>query len=446
MRVRMFTKKENDGMRIACRVEGGNEVRMIERILKNEKWVKKMLSKVGEINKLGMYLHAEFDGIDSEFLNERFVSVPEEIISKENMKEITDFVAKYLADLLDRAIDVPELHETIATVEVPEDVKEKLSKYGIDADFRIDFIIEKEPGFSTVFIRRDEVDVKDDRLRKVIYKSLQFNNLFNVEFGSITGFDDEIHIFSDRKKEVIILVDNYIDEGFDELKKKVKKIVREQVKNIRESGAMNLLLAAIYNPLDYHAETIKIFDEPSDPDLGEYVISNLKITRDTVFDYADIELRLETPMLKDIYGRKKCPVTLDISGNKVKMEVYPSISRQRIESFVNEDVHKRVDRLEKGDLSVIKEIEDFDKTLVNVLPELLRDKIIECLVENNIVLKTADGYNLNDEFRIKRPSNTSSSDTEIEVESDVLDAMPKEKQEKLITFLVAQRFKKSAGV
>jgi hypothetical protein len=447
MKVKMITRKDNNGMRIACRIEGGDEINLIERVLKSEKQMKKMLSKVGETNELGMYLYNEFVGMSDEFLKERFVSVPEELISEKNMKEIVDFVSEYLADLLNKAVDLPEVHETIAVVEPPEDVKEKLSKYGIDADFKIEFTINKEPGFTTLFVRRDEVKVQDDRLRKIISKSLQYNNLFNVEFESITGSDDdEIHLFtSDRKKEVMIFVDSYVDEGFEKIEKKIKRVVKEQVNNIKKNGSMNLLLAAIYNPLDYYTEQpIKIFDEPSDQELSEYVISDLKITRDTVFDYADIELQLSTPILKDIYGSKKCFIDFDVLGNNVETEIYLSSTVQRVDTFVREDLYTRVKRLEKGDLSIIKEVEDFDKVLIRTIQELIKNKIIECLVENNVVLKTADGYKLNDEFRIKRSSpNTSTDGSEIEVESDVLSVMPDKQREKLITFLVMNRLKNS---
>jgi hypothetical protein len=445
MKVKMITRKDNNDMRVACRIEGGDEIRLIERVLKSEKQMKKMLSKVGAINGLGMYLYNEFGGMSDEFLNGRFVSVPEELISEGNMKEIVDFVSAYLADLLNRAVDLPEVYETIAVVEPPEDVKEKLSKYGIDADFKIEFTINKEPGFSTVFVRRNEVKVKDDRLRKIISKSLQYNNLFNVEFESITGSDhDEIHLFtSDRKKEVMIFVDSYVDEGFEKIEKKIKRVVKEQVNNIKKNGSMNLLLAAIYRPLEYQTGPIRIFEEASEPELSEYVISNLKVERDTVFDYADIELQLSTPILKDIYGSKKCSVDFDILGNNVETEIYLSSTVQHVDTFVREDLYTRVKRLEKGDLSIIKEVEDFDKVLISTIPELIKNKIVECLVENNIVLRTADGYKLNDEFKIKRSSDTSSSDTEIEVESDVLDAMPEKQREKLITFLVMNRLKNS---
>jgi hypothetical protein len=443
MKVKMITRKGDNGMRIACRVEGGDEMMLVERILKNEKEMEKMLSKVGEINELGMYLYNEFRSMSDEFLNGRFVSVPEELMSEKNMKEIVDFVSGYLADLLNRAVDLPEVHETIAVVEPPEDVKKKLAEFGIDADFKIEFTIYKEPGFNNVFIRRNEVKVKDDRLGKIISKSLQYNNLFSVEFEDITGSDDEIHLFTpDRKKEVMIFVDAYIDKGFEKLKKNVKRLVKEQVKNIKENGSMNLLLAAIYNPLDYYAESINIFDASSDPQLCEYVISNLKITRDTFFNYADIELQLSTPILRDIYGNKKCFIDFDILGNNVEAEIYLSSNVQHVDTFVREDLYKRVERLQRGDVSVVKEVEDFDKVLISTLPELIKNKIIECLLENNVVFKTADGYNLNDEFRVKRLSpNTSSS--EIEVEADVLDAMSDKQREKLITFLVMNKIKSS---
>jgi hypothetical protein len=207
---------------------------------------------------------------------------------------------------------------------------------------------------------------------------------------------------------------------------------------------MNLLLAAIYRPLEYQTGPIHIFEEASEPELSGYVISNLKVERDTVFDYADVELRLETPILKDIYGSKKCLIDFDILGNNVETEIYLSSTVQHVDTFVREDLYTRAKRLEKGDLSVIKEVEDFDKVLISTIPELIKNKIIECLVENNVVLKTPDGYRLNDEFRINKSPNTSSS-SEIEVESDVLDAMPDKRREKLITFLVMNRLKKSAG-
>jgi len=270
--------------------------------------------------------------------------------------------------------------------------------------------------------------------------------LFKIDFERITGYDaDEIHLFTpDRKRTIMIFVDNYINENIEKFKENIKSFIEEQIDNIKKNGSMNLLLAAIYNPLDYYAEPIKIFDESSDPELNEYVISYLTVKRNTIFNYADIELRLETPILKDIYGSKKYPVTLDILGNKVKMEVYPSISRQRIDTFVSEDIYRRVKRIEKGDLSIIKEVEDFDKILISTIPELIKSKIIECLVENNIVFKTADGYKLNDEFRIKRSSPSTSTDSsEIEVEADVLSVMPDKKREKLITFLVMNRLKNS---
>jgi len=443
MKIKMLTKKENDGMRIACRIEGGDEIRLIERVLKSENQMKKMLSDVNKINRLGMYLYDKFKGMSDEFLNGRFVDVPKELVNEKNMKEIVNFVAEYLAGLLDKAVDLPEVHETIAVVEPPEDVKEKLSKYGIDSDFKIRFVIDKEAGFSTVFIKRDEIKVKDDRLNKVISRSLQYNDLFSLDLERVTGYDSEIHLLTpDRKREVMIFVDSYVDEGFEKLKKKIKRVVKGQVKNIKESGAMNLLLAAVYNPLNYHAEPIKIFDEPSDPELSEYVISDLKITRDTVFDYADIELQLNTPILKDIYGSEKCFIDFDVLGNDVETEIYLSSTVQHVDTFVREDLYTRVKRLQEGDISVVKEVEVFDKTLVNTLPDLIRQKIIECLVENKVVIETPNGYRLNDEFRINQSPNTSSS-SEIEIEADVLSVMPDKQREKLITFLVMNRLKNS---
>ena len=435
MKVKMITKKENNGMRIACRVEGGEEMSLIKEFIKSNRQMGKMLSEIKKVNDLGRYLYNVFNEVENEFLIGRSIIAPENLVNGKNVKEIADFVTRYLADVLEKAVNLPELYETIATVEVPEDLKKRLSEYGVDFNFRIDFVIEKEPGFNTVFVRR--IINIDNSLHSLI-SNLPYD-LFKVSFECITGNkEDIINLFARYKGNVLISVDQYVDKGLEKLKQEIKSCVKRETENILKN--LNLLLAAIYHPLNYKAGPIRIFDG-ADKELNEYVISKIEVQRESIFSDINVNLTINTPALNSVYRDKRCSIVLDILGRSMGMEMYMG-NGQMIHTFIYEDTSARIKRVLEGDVSVVKEVEDFDRAVVSMLPDLLKGKIIECLVDNDVVLKTPNGgYKLNDVFKMSSLENSNSP--EIEYEREVVEAMSEEGKKKLITLLVAQKIKNS---
>jgi hypothetical protein len=238
---------------------------------------------------------------------------------------------------------------------------------------------------------------------------------------------------------VSISLDQYIDKGIEKLKEEIKNCVEKGIEGILKN--FNLFLAAVYHPLDYKAGPIRIFDG-AEGELNEYVISKVEIQRESVLSDININLTIEAPVLNSAYRDKRCSLTLDILGRSMGMKIYVANS-QMIHTFIDEgDTSTRIKRLLEGDISVVKEVEDFDRTVVSILPDLIKNKIVECLVDNDVVLKTPDGgYELNDAF--KRSSLKNSDIPEIEYERDVVEDMSEEGREKLIAYLVAQKIKNS---
>jgi hypothetical protein len=411
--------------------------------------MKKMVRTIADINPLGRYLYNYFKRKGDYYkLTNASLKVPREIADPEYMNEISRYITMYLTEALVYAIDIPEVHEHVATLTLPEFAIEQLRMRNITPDFKADFELEKERGFNHLVIKQN-VDSPGIAINYILNYIAESTSYLNIELDS-TNIDREIII--GRNDEIIIPYSS-IRSNLQETVEKVKEEIQKKVQEIEDRGLMNLVLAILYRRLDY-STSIELFKEK---ELSQYTIPEITIKRPLLFDDITISFKLRTPLI-DKLRRNMTTATIEVDTDEGKFNSTFKISAPE-QVYTGHIIvpkklkEERAERLIKGDISVIQEVQDIDNRVVSQILNGLKDQIIHALLENRVVTNNMGKYRFNDtEYTFGKfqkgdgdvfdfYTETKSQNTSL----DIIDTMPEDKKEKLTTYLVSEKIKNSMG-
>jgi len=411
--------------------------------------MKNMARTIADINPLGRYLYNYFRRSGNYYkLTNASLKVTREIVDPVYMNEISRYITMYFTEALVDAIDTPEVHEHIATLTLPEFAIEQLRMRNITPDFKADFELEKERGFNHLVIKQnvDSPGIAIDYILNYIAESTSY---LNIELDSI-NIDREIII--GRNDEIIIPYSS-IRSDLQNMVEKVKKEIQKKIQEIEERGLMNLVLAVLYRGLDY-STSIELFKEK---ELSQYTIPEITIKRPLLFDDITISFKLRTPLI-DKLRRNMTTATIEIDTDEGKFNSTFRISAPE-QVYTGHIIvpkklkEERAERLIKGDISVIQEVQDIDNKVVNQVLSGLKEQIIHALLENRVVINNMGKYSINNNeytFGKFQKDDWDVFDFHTETKSrntslDIIDTIPEDKKEKLITYLVSEKIKNSMG-
>jgi hypothetical protein len=411
--------------------------------------MKNMARTIADINPLGRYLYNYFKRSGNYYkLTDASLKVPREIVDPVYMNEISKYITMYFTEALVDAIDTPEVHEHIATLTLPEFAIEQLRMRNITPDFKTVFTLEKERGFNHLIIKQN-VDAPGMAINYILNYIAESTSYLNIELDSV-NIDREIII---GKNDEIIVPYFSIRSDLQNMVEKVKKEIQKKIQEIEERGLMNLVLAVLYRGLDY-STSIELFEEK---ELSQYTISEITIKRPLLFDDITISFKLRTPLI-DKLRRNMTTATIEIDTDEGKFNSTFRISAPE-QVYTGHIIvpkklkEERVERLIKGDISVIQEVQDVDNKVVSQILSGLKDQIIHALLENRVVINNMGKYSPNNTeytFGKFRKDDWDVFDFHAETKSrntslDIIDTIPEDKKEKLITYLVSEKIKNSMG-
>jgi|GEM_PF-5272448 len=455
--VNLIAKDEQNGELVRFEIDvrmSYAEWDLLRWFIEDEYEMKKMIRTIADINPLGRYLYNHFKwSNDYHLITRTSLEVPRELIDPRYMNEISRHITMYLTETLMRAIDIPEVHEHIATLTLPDFAIEQLRMRNITPDFKADFVLEKERGFNDLVIKQNVTSPREiNRILNYIARSTSYLNI------ALNSTDEEIVI--GQSDEIIIPCSRNVQKMAEKIKTEIQKKVQE----IENRGLMNIVLAMFYKGL-FYSSSIELFKEK---ELSQYTIPEITIRRPFLLDDITVTFRLKTPLIDesrrnkkpliDELRRNKNSATIEIDTDEGKFNSAFKISAPEqvytghviVPTKVKED---RAKRLIKGDVSVIQEVEDIDNRVVNQILSGLKEQIIHALLEKRIVVNNMGKYSYNDSeyiFRKFQKADVDAFDFYTETKSqstsvDIINMIPEDKREKVIAYLVSERIKSSMG-
>jgi|GEM_PF-5764873 len=378
--------------------------------------LKDLIEKIATVNKLGAEIYEMFrycersDSLRGERLRctdyftydvQSPLRISAHLISQlvrvEYVEEIAEFVAEYLANLFLEYFKIPEVHEHLATYELPETVKSKLKERGVDPTFHIEYYAEKERGPRNLeFYMQAEVS---DKLRDTLNFLLDYKLTRDfVLLNSWIRLSDSNRYFgkmynllrvpqqSNSERMLFYKLFKYEYLKYDILKivEEIKQEMNKRFRFFDEYGYSNLLLASMYNPLNYTSSAIEIpIKESLFGESKSIFVENLHIERKFLLDDIHIQFNVKVP---NKYRIERLIVDFDTVEGKRYMRINVSERTKKTFSTVikvdRKIVSNRISRLIAGDTSVIDEVEEIDQRLVGEITNQLRASIVKRIVED----------------------------------------------------------------
>jgi nitrogen regulatory protein PII-like uncharacterized protein len=377
-----------------------------------------LIEKIANINELGSEVYKVFvncEHFDSQHEKEKEekcvdyftyghsrLRIPDHVISQlvkeEYVEEIAEFITEYLARLFLEYFKIPEVNEHIATYELPETVKLKLQESGIDPTFHVEYQFKKKKGPADLKLYvHTEISYKISRVMDL----LAINNV-TKDFVvinrciSLPGFYEgyclnvrdllrgPVTYYEEKDLSTFLFAYEYLNHDITQIVEETRKHINEEFKLFNETGYVNLLLSAMYKPLNYTEPTIEIPVRESDSGKSDSIlIQNLHIERNSLFDIIRIKFDIKAP---SEYNIEWLPINL----NTVEGERYiiVNVANNRSETFSTiikphwNVVSSRISRLISGDTSVINEVEEIDRRMVNDIVEQFRVSIVKWVMKD----------------------------------------------------------------
>jgi hypothetical protein len=374
-----------------------------------------LVEKISGINELGAAIYEVFRDCEryksekekrgcTDYFTSASISplrIPAHLISQlvkvEYVEEIAEFVAEYLAKLFLEYFKIPEVHEHLATYELPETVKSKLKERGVDPKFHVEYYAEKEKGpRNLAFYVQTEVS---DKLRDTL--NFLFDHKLTREFvllDSWVTLSDSNRYFgkiynllmvpqksnSERTLWYKLFKYEYLKYDILKIVEEIKKDINKRFRFFDEYGYSNLFLSAMYKPLNYTAPTIEI---PLQKSLfGEsksIFVENLHIERKFFLDDIHIQFLVKVP-----HGYRIERLLIDFNTVEGKRYIRINVSEKTRKAFSavikvdRKTVSNRIARLIAGDASVIDEVEEIDQRLIREITDQLRASIVKRMIED----------------------------------------------------------------
>jgi hypothetical protein len=382
----------------------------------------KVMEKIKDTNELGKLIYEKVDYPNYRYFLWRRgeVVVNQGLVTEESLNEIAKAIGECFAEKLTEAIEIPEINETIVEVTLPDDhLANELRRRGVDPKYKCTMSIRKDMGFNDVYVESN-VYVASSKLSEAAFTIRKFHKSYFLQLtlpSSQYPHSGIITILpSDNRKDTMrIEIQDFKD--IEQQVEKIKEILSAQIQEFRNTSMFNLLITAAYQPLNYSKE-IQILN-----DMPEYT-AKVSIKRNWLLDAAKLNIEM-----KPIPIKRGSYIKLDIDGEgaKVPIEIHPSRDGSILTSedyfMTDRDIVKsRINRVLQGDFSVLDEVEQQDRLLIQSITEQVQQQLPES-VEKVLVKERVD--------------------KQIQASVDVLDLIPQNKKDKMIAYFVSEKLKNS---
>jgi len=145
--------------------------------------------KIEEVNRLGYLISSElhhFLNVDSVFLHKQPLLIEDiNVLTEQYLQEVANFISEYFAQLLSKAIDLPEINETIAEVKLPDNVIAEFLKRNTPIDYKATITLNKKLGFNDFFVIVDKFESSNANKEVTLYRVLkEFDYLLKVNYDN----------------------------------------------------------------------------------------------------------------------------------------------------------------------------------------------------------------------------------------------------------------------
>jgi hypothetical protein len=434
MKVRVEGNYENNTVDILFDFSEGEDD-LIRAALPGSKTFASIMENIARVNDLGRAISEKYLDENEETIigydGIGFSKIDRKIITEDRMKEIAEAIGNTYAKILTQAIELPEIDETVAEIELPFEVKQKLVSIGYkNPVFKSRIKINKARGLNDVNVVVDtEASDYIEQYLSYIYAQFEYGDDMKIHIGNkpiplVTYFKDVYTYYN----KYVYSPDFDPDSGTD-LKElianevnKIKEDVNREVQRIKESNLFNMLIARlgayIFNG-NGHIGKFKIKTR-----AGSMLV---QIYRGFVLNPVYISINFYPNKNVDKNENMHFKVKIEDASNKIsEYNMYEekyidnnyiirSIS-WKYEGYIGEDLIKeRYRRILQGDFSVIDEVYEEDAVLMKTIPEQLKK---------------------NPPYLVEDSDNKG-------VSIDILELIPEKQKQELITYLVAEKLKNS---
>jgi hypothetical protein len=313
-------------------------------------------------------------------------------VKVEYVEEIAEFITEYLAKLFLEYFKIPAVDEHIATYELPEAVKLKLQEAGIDPTFHVEYQFKKEKGpVNLKLYIHTEISDKISKVMDLLSRNKETKDFVVIDrciplLDFPKGYCLEVRdllqgpmFYGEKDLSTSLFAYEYLNHDITQIIEETRKCINKEFRLFNENGYVNLLLSAMYKPLDYTEPTIEIPVRELDHAKSDSIlIQNLHIERNSLFDIIRIEFDIKAP---SGYNIEWLPINLDtVEGERY---IIVNVPKNRSESFSTiikprlNVVSNRISRLISGDTSVIGEVEEIDRKVVKDIVEQFRASIVK---------------------------------------------------------------------
>jgi hypothetical protein len=409
-------------------------------------------------------LHIDYDVISKQSFDD--VS---RVIARAFAKVITDIINDSNEDeSMYKADPVYDYVETVDEITLPENVIHELERRGVDPTYECVVLIRTDKDSKYIFVESDKTYSQDIALisRDIDGDCNTGFNFYILRYSDISFVPTSVAIippapYSDYCEDCHEFSESFMDkdqvsinvEGVNVRKyiSQIRNVVLEDIQRIRNSNVLNLFVAAAYNKVygktyDRYGDTLSYSNTIRLP-YGEIEVA---IKRRWLLSPARLELRLslfdsdyrnvpsrtkkDTSNVKFVfdYEGKDVRRTAEFSrcsipkGECYTVDIFPP---HRILPLESKDlVYSRYKTILMGDFSVVDEVIETDKQLIHSIEQQIKNNP-PYLIEEDILSQK-------EHIRWKNIP-------EIESVASIYDFMTQEQKEKFITYLVAQKLKKS---
>jgi hypothetical protein len=411
------------------------ESELVEAALPGSRTFENIMKNIETVNELGKAIGGKYLDEKEEIIIDEdgivFRNIDRKILTKDQMEEVAKAISKMYAKVFAQAIEVPEINETIAEIELPLNVKQKLISMGYsDPVFKSRIKINKGRGLNDIEVVVDtEASDYIEQSLSYIYAYFKYGDDMKIHIGHepipLISYSTDVYTYYNKyvySPDFDPNSDTDLEGLIADKVNKIKEDVSREAQRIKEDNVFNVLIARLC-PYSFY----------DNGDIGKFKIRTktgsmlVQIYRAFVLKPAYISIDFYPNKNVDKSENMHFKVEIEGVNSKISEYMYEedhikgNVIKSRswkYEGYIGEDIIKeRYRRILQGDFSVVDEVYKEDAMLMKSIPEQLK-KHPPYLVEKN--------------------------DSK-EVSIDILELVPEKQRQELIAYLVAEKLKNSEG-
>jgi hypothetical protein len=437
MKVHLNVNNKRIVTQVFAEIMMSNEERsLLHNLLETGKIYKEISEKIKDVNSLGkeIYESAKQCGYIRFFEGGFDINVDKDTVSEKALNEVTFVIGKVFAEKLVQAVNIPEINEVVLEVELPQNVAEYLKKKGVDPTYKCTIIASKKIGFNDIELITNVNVPQQTHIFRIIDELRNKKSRFFKDL-KVTYGDAYLSLLPAKYRDL-----SYIRPKGDvrRLINKIKKSFSEQVEKLIDNNYFAAFVIATYNPLDYEKELrVGILNN-----LGFETVK-VGIYREWLLDPLYVHISFEPPSFMKC---KDLELEIDGEDRKYVLNIPCGSSEYSLYHNLTDDdtIKEREQRIINGDFSVVDEVEEIDKLITDRIVEQVKEGIRKLIEENTdySMVQRRERNRVDNSRKIK----TVNTEIDIDATVDVFNLIGDKDKEKVLSCLVAERLKNSAGV